>query len=139
VAGIPEEHLSPERARQLVELAERARDELARFSGQEVHYDATALQLLDEWIERVPRPSKPLQVLWIAFLGEGFRRRHGGEWVICRDDGGRLAVLCPAGSGMPHRVEVTTQVARRIANGIADSLALFYARESILLRLPEEV
>ena len=71
--------LSPDRARQLVELAEQARRQLERFASQPVRYDAAALQLLDEWIERTPSPSRPLQILWVAFLGEVFRRRHNGS------------------------------------------------------------
>ncbi len=133
------EFLSPEWARQMVELAERARAELARFSGQDVGYDAIALHLLDEWIERIPSPSQKLRLLWVAFLGEVFRRRHGGEWVIHRDDGQRLAVLCPAESGGVRRVEVAAQVANRLSSGFLGSLALFYTQESIMLRQPKEL
>jgi len=132
------EFLSPERARYLVETAERARVELGRWAGREVGYDATALQLLDEWVERVvqrtPRPPMSVRVLWIAFLGEVFRRRYQGEWIIRREDGQSLAVLCPTERGGLHAVEVAEQVRRRIANGFAESLALFYVRESALLR-----
>jgi hypothetical protein len=123
----------------MVELAERARAELGRLSGQAVGYDAAALHLLDEWIERAPSPPQTVRLLWVAFLGEVFRRRHGGEWVIHRDDGQRLAVLCPQESGGVHRVEVAAQVSSRLTNGLADSLALFYARESILLKQPKEL
>ncbi|HEC33458.1 MAG TPA: hypothetical protein ENI37_01935 [Chloroflexi bacterium] len=135
----PVEFLSPEWARQMVELAERARAGLVSFSGQDVGYDSAALHLLDEWIERMPSPSQELRLLWVAFLGEIFRRRHSGEWVIHQENGRRLAVLCPTDSGGVHRVEVATQVANRLANGLADSLALFYARESILLRQPRDL
>jgi len=135
--------LSPEQARSLVEMAERARDELSRFAGYAVAYDATALQLLDEWVERVvqrtPQPQPALTVLWTAFLGEVFRRRYGGEWVVHEENGRALAVLCPAGRGGLHLVQVAEQVRRRIANGFADSLALFYAQESVLLRRREEI
>ena len=132
------EFLSPDRARYLVELAERARAALSRWAGQPVEYDATALQLLDEWIERVvrstPNPSPAVQVLWTAFLGEVFRRRYQGEWVIQQDDGKSLGVLCPVEAGGLHVVEVARQVRRRIQNGFSDSLALFYVREGALLR-----
>ena len=133
------EFLRPDWARQMVELAERARAALSRLSGQDVEYNAVALHLLDEWIERVPSPSPKLRLLWVAFLGEVFRRRYGGEWVIHRDDGQQLAVLCPTESGGTHRVEVATQVARRLANGLSDSLALFYTQESILLKQPKDL
>ncbi|HEY76464.1 MAG TPA: hypothetical protein G4O00_09830 [Thermoflexia bacterium] len=130
--------LSPDRARYLVEVAERAREELGRWAGQRVNYDATALQLLDEWIEHVvrstPSPPPSMQVLWTAFLGEVFRRRYQGEWVVREDDGKALGVLCPMEAGGLHVVEVARQVRRRIQNGFADSLALFYVREGALLR-----
>ncbi len=135
--------LSAEQARYLVEMAERARAGLGRFVGHEVVYDATALQLLDEWVERVmeqsPRPRQDLRVLWMAFLGETFRRRFGGEWVAHEDGGQGLAVLCPAEAGGLHLVEVARQIRRRIANGFADSLALFYVEEGILLKQRKEI
>jgi hypothetical protein len=135
----PVEFLTPERARQMVELAEQAWAELSRLSGQPVSYDATALQLLDEWVEREEHPSQVQRVLWIAFLGEVFRRRHGGEWVIRRGDGAWLAVLCPMKSGEMRWVAVAAQVERRITYGLSDSLSLFYIRESILLRQPKDI
>ncbi len=132
------EFLSPDRARYLVEIAERARVELGRWAGQSVDYDATGLQLLDEWIERAvrstPNPPPSMQVLWIAFLGEVFRRRYQGEWVIRQDDGQSLGVLCPMEAGGLHFVEVAQQVRRRVRDGFAESLALFYVREGALLR-----
>jgi hypothetical protein len=133
------EFLNPEQARQMVELAERARAALARFSGQSVGYSATALQLLDEWIERTPSPSRELRVLWVAFVGEIFRRRHGGEWIINREEGGRLAVLCPTETGGVRRVEVAMQVNQRIVGGMADSLALFYVSEASYLLRPGDL
>ncbi len=131
--------LNPDRARQLVELAEQARRQLERFADQPVQYDATALQLLDEWIERTPSPTKPLQILWTAFLGEVFRRRHHGEWAIYQGDGGQLTVVCPTERGRLYPVDVAAQVSRRIASGIAESLALYYVRQSILLREHEDI
>jgi len=134
-AGV--EFLSPDRARYLTEMAEQARAELGRWAGRPVDYDATALQLLDEWIERTvarnPRPPLRQVALWTAFLGEVFRRRYQGEWVLRRDRRHNLAVLCPTRSGDLHPVEVAKQVWRRIQGGFAESLALFYAREGAVL------
>ncbi|MBN1956047.1 MAG: hypothetical protein JW900_13485 [Anaerolineae bacterium] len=138
MVGKPVEFLSPERSRQLVELAERARTRLAQIGGRPVEYDATTLQLLDEWIDRESAPSQSLQVMWAAFLGEIFRRRHGGEWILHQGDGNQLAVLCPTEVGGVHRVDVTWHIARRIASGMAHSLALFYLREAALLRCPRD-
>jgi hypothetical protein len=135
--------LSAEQARYLVETAENSRTYLGGFAEHPVGYDATALQLLDEWIERVlkeePDPPQQMRVLWIAFLGETFRRRFEGEWVVHEADGQTLAVLCPSVQGGLHVVEVATQVHLRIVNGFADSLALFYLQESIRLRQRREV
>lgn len=139
MTGNPVEFLNPEQARQLVEMAERARVDLSQFAESPVGFDATALQLLDEWIDRVPSPSQTMRVLWTAFLGEMFRRRHGGEWITYRGDGKRLAVLCPTEAGGVRHVEVAEQVGYRIANGMADSLSLFYLNESTLLRHPAEL
>lgn len=133
--------LSAEQIRYLAEMAEQARAALARFSHQEVGYDATALQLLDEWIERhlrqFPEPSQRMRLLWVSFLGEIFRRRHGGEWVV-EESGARkgaLALLCPAEDGSVRKVDVSGQVGRRITEGISASLAYFYAMASIELKM----
>ncbi|MBN1177913.1 MAG: hypothetical protein JXD18_01795 [Anaerolineae bacterium] len=130
--------LSAEQARYLAEMAERARIKLSHFAGYETFYDATALQLLDEWIERVtertPRPSQDLQVLWMAFLGETFRRRFEGEWVVHEGNGQNLSVMCPAVDGGLQVVEVSRQVQRRIVQGFSESMAFFYLREGVLLK-----
>jgi len=131
--------LPPKQARYLAEMAERARAGLSRFVGYEVAYDPTALQLLDEWIDRhlrqFPNPSQGMRLLWVSFLGELFRRRHRGEWIIQgRDKGGVLAVLCPMESGGLYTVDVSGQVGRRIAHGMSASLAYFYTIISIELR-----
>ncbi len=133
--------LSPEQIRYLAEMAEQARAALARFSHQEVGYDVIALQLLDEWIDRhlrqFPEPSQRMRLLWVSFLGEIFRRRHGGEWVV--EEGGasrgELALLCPAESDSVRKIDVSGQVGRRIAEGMSASLAYFYAMASIELRM----
>jgi len=131
--------LLPEQARYLAEMAERARAGLSRFVGYEVDYDATALQLLDEWIDRhlrqFPNPSQGMRLLWISFLGEMFRRRHKGEWIVQeRGKGGGLAVLCPMESGGLYTVDVSSQIGRRIAHGMSASLAYFYTITCIELK-----
>lgn len=130
--------LGAEQMGYLVDMAERARDRLSHFAGYEVGYDAPALQLLDEWIERVmedqPQPSQEYRILWMAFLGETFRRRFEGEWVMKEGDGKALSVLCPAVMGGLHVVEVARQIQRRIKGGFKNSLSLFYLHESIQLR-----
>lgn len=134
--------LTPEKTRHLIEMAERARAYLSQLSGQELSYDATALQQLDEWIERVrrgtPAPPSELRVLWVVLLGEVFRRRHNGEWATIKRDKEHLAVLCPTEGGQLHAVEVAQQVHRRIVNGFTDSLAFFYLQQSVLLHQREE-
>jgi len=129
--------LSPDQARYLVEVAEEAHAGLGRFVGHEVAYDPIALQLLDEWIERhvrqSPSPSQSTRLLWVSFLGEVFRRRHEGEWVLWGRDQ-RLAVLCPTEGGAPYTVDVSGQVGRRIAEGMSASLTLFYATTSVELK-----
>jgi hypothetical protein len=78
--------LSPEQIRYLAEMAEQARAALSRFAGYEVFYNSIALQLLDEWVDRhlrqFPEPSQRIRLLWVSFLGEMFRRHHGGEWAL---------------------------------------------------------
>ena len=112
---------------------------MSRFAGYEVVYDQTALQLLDEWVDRhmrqFPRPTQTMRLLWISFLGEVFRRHHDGEWVFQGQgrDGG-LAVLCPMGDGNGEAVDVSGHVDRRIAEGILASLVYFFAMTSIELR-----
>jgi hypothetical protein len=129
--------LTPERVRYMVEVAEETRTRLSRFAGYKVTYDFTALQILDEWIDRhlrrFPHPSQATRLLWVSFLGEMFRRRHEGEWVLRERDGG-LAVLCPAEGGAPYMVDVSGQVGRRIARGMSASLAWFYTVTSVELK-----
>ena len=131
--------LSPEQIRSLVEMAEQAQAALGRFVGYEVAYDSTALQLLDEWIDRhlrqLPNPSQRVRLLWISFLGEAFRRRHEGEWAVWgRDKRGSLVVLCPMEGGGVYTADVSGQVNRRIAQGMSASLVYFYTVTVIELR-----
>lgn len=129
--------LSPEQVRYLVEVAEEARTGLSRFVGHKVAYDSTALQLLDEWIDRhlrqFPYPSQATRLLWVSFLGEMFRRRHEGEWILWERDK-RLAVLCPSEEGALYTVDVSGQVGRRIADGMSASLVWFYTTTSVELK-----
>jgi hypothetical protein len=134
--------LAPEQIRSLAEMAEHARAALGRFVGYEVAYDSTALQLLDEWIDRhlrqFPDPPQEVRLLWISFLGEMFRRRHEGEWVVQKSDGrGVLMVLCPGDRGGVHQVDVTGHVNRRISEGMCASLAYAYTITRIELSSQE--
>jgi hypothetical protein len=131
--------LTPKQARYMTEVAERARAALSRFAGYEVGYDATGLQFLDEWVDRHlrqnPHPSQETYLLWVSFLGEVFRRRHEGEWVMQEGgEKGELAVVCPKEDGSLYTVDVSGQVSRRIVQGIAASLSLFYLTTAIEFR-----
>jgi hypothetical protein len=130
-------YLGAEQIRQMVEMAEQARGALSCYVGYEVAYNTTGVQLLDEWVDRHVRqfaePSEKVYLLWVSFLGEMFRRHHGGEWVV-RGKGGPLGVLCPTGDGGQHVVDVAGQVRRRIARGMSASLTYFYTMTSIDLR-----
>jgi len=132
------EFLVPERARYLAKMAEQARAGLSRFVGYEVDYDATALQLLDEWIDRhlqqFPNPSPEMCLLWISFLGEMFRRHHWGEWIVQDGERKGLAMLCPTESGGLYTVDVSGQINRRIAHGMSASLVYFYTVTCIELQ-----
>jgi hypothetical protein len=131
--------LSPEQIRYLAEMAEQARTALSRFAGYEVFYDATALQLMDEWIDRhlrqFPEPSQRIRLLWVSFLGEMFRRHHGGEWALRgQSSEGGLIVLCPTESSGVYTVDVSGQIGHRIADGMSASLAYYFAITSIELK-----
>ena len=131
--------LAPEQIRHLVEMAEQTRAAMSRFAGYEVSYDATALQLLDEWIDRhvqqFSEPSQRMRLLWTSFLGEMFRRHHGGEWAFLgRRKQGELIVLCPKEFSGVHEVDVSGQVERRIAEGISASLTYSYSMTCIKLK-----
>jgi hypothetical protein len=131
--------LASEQIRYLAEMAEQARAALSRFAGYEVFYDATSLQLLDEWIDRhlkqFPEPSQRIRLLWVSFLGEMFRRNHGGEWALSsKNKEGGLVVLCPTeGSGV-YTADVSSQIGRRIIGGMSASLAYYFALTSIELK-----
>jgi hypothetical protein len=130
--------LAPEQIRYLAETAERARAALSRFVGYEIFYDVAALQLLDEWIDRhlrqFPNPSHGMRLLWASFLGEMFRRHHGGEWIVQGGDKREVAVLCPTEGGGVHVVDVSSQVNRRVVEGMSASLVYFYTMTSIELK-----
>jgi hypothetical protein len=131
--------LAPEQIRYLAEMAEQARAALGRFAGYEVFYDSTALQLLDEWVDRhlrqFPEPSQRIRLLWVSFLGEMLRRHHGGEWALWGQskDGG-LVVLCPTESSGVYTADVSGQVGHRIVKGMSASLAYYFAITSIELK-----
>jgi hypothetical protein len=125
--------LESDRVQELTKTAEWVRAELSRSVGYDVEFDATGVQLLDEWIENVlkrsPVPERRLKLLWTVFLGEVFRRRHEGVWAIQKGEKDDLVVLFPTSSGGGYVVEVAEQVRRRIAQGFAASLALYYTEQ----------
>lgn len=128
-----------QKSEQLTELANRARVSLSRYAGIEVEYNAVGLQTLDEWIERhirqFPNPSPEIRMVWGAFLGETFRRRHMGQWGI--EHAGRrprLGVICPREEEAPVFVDVMDQVGRRIREGMNESLAFYYTIKGVEIR-----
>lgn len=131
--------LPPLQARQMAELADRARLSLSRFAATTVNFDAIGLQLLDEWIDRhlsqFPNPSRDIMTVWGAFLGEVFRRRFHGEWAIEQSQRKpRLGILCPREERGLLFVDVMDQIQRRIKHGMQESLALYYAEKGVAIR-----
>lgn len=128
--------LSQEQARDMVALAEQARQGLSRFTGREVTIDVGAMELLDEWIddyaEGVSDPPAQVRLLWTSLLGEMFRRYHEGWWAF-RD--GRLVVVCPTDGGDRRVVAVREQIDRRVVSGMSESLTYFYNVTRIELKL----
>lgn len=131
--------LPPTQARQLTELADRARLSLSRFASVDVMFDAVGLQMLDEWIDRhlrqFPQPSSDIVTVWGAFLGEVFRRRFHGEWAVDTSQRKpRLGVICPRDQRGLVFVDVMGQVQRRIKHDMQESLAFYYAEKSVEIR-----
>jgi len=132
--------LTSDQAHYLAKVAEDARVGLSHFVGYEVDYDSTALLLLDEWIDRrlhhSPNPSQATYLLWTSFLGEVFRHRHKGKWIMQERDGkkGGLAVVCPTEDGGLYTVDVSDLVSHRIIHGMSASLSLFYVTTAIELK-----
>lgn len=138
----PLQFLPLDQARQLIELAERARLGLSRFAETEVEYNAIGLQMLDEWIDRhlrqFPRPSKEIFMAWGTFLGETIRRRFGGEWGVNRSGGRpRLGIICLKGESGLIFIDVMDQLQRRVKTGMNESLAFYYTMKGIELRSDE--
>lgn len=133
--------LPPERNRFMQQSAAQARQVLESFSGDAVQFDSTALQLLDEWIDRMARKgplSKAAQVLIIAFLGQVFLDKHGGYWATrTRGQKQTLGVVCTVAGGedTTRFVNVSGQVGRRMEHGISESLAFFYLTTSVYLQI----
>ncbi len=139
MAKHPFQFIPPRQARQLTELAERARLSLSRFAGVDVEYNAVGLQLLDEWIDRhlrqFPKPSKEIVTVWGAFLGETFRRRFNGEWAVNTSGGKpKLGVLCPKQDRGLVFVDVMDQMQRRIREGMSESLAFYYTIKGVEIK-----
>jgi hypothetical protein len=139
-ADVTTQPLPPERSIYMQRAATQAVRTLERFAGGSIEYGPTALQLLDEWIDRMRR-SGPLpgaaRVLVVAFLGQTFLHRHGGYWATqIGDKGQNLGVACPvAGSGDTMRfIGIAEQVNRRLVHGISESLAFFYLTTSVDLQ-----
>ncbi len=133
------EFIPPQRSHELTQLADRAKLNLSRYAGLDVDYDAIGLQTLDECIERYqrqfPEPSPKMRMVWCAFLGETFRRRYQGQWGIERSGGrARLGVICPRGEEHPLFIDVCDQVARRLRDGMAESVAFYYTMKGIEIR-----
>ncbi len=132
--------LPQSQVKQMAELAERARLSLARFAGVEVEFNIGGLQLLDEWIERhvrqFPQPSSNIMTLWGAFLGETFRRRFYGEWVV--DTSKRkpqLGIFCPKKEHGLLFIGIMEQIQRRVRQGITESLTLYYTEKGIEIKM----
>lgn len=132
----PVSFLSRDQARDLAVIGERARKALSDFSGREVAFDAESVQLLDEWVddcvEDVPNPGQEIRLLWAAFLGELFRRRHDGWWAF---QNGRLVIVCPKAGGVFRVVSPGKRVDRRIVAGMSESLTYFYNVTCVELKL----
>jgi hypothetical protein len=132
--------LPPERSLYMQRAAAQAVQTLERFSGSQVEYAPTSLQLLDEWIDRIGRGStlpSAARVLVIAFLGQMFLYRHGGYWASqTLNQKQNLGLVCPvAGPGDAMRfIGIADQISRRLALGISESLTFFYLTTSVDLK-----
>ena len=126
----PLRYVTPQQAEEMARMAEEARAALSRLAGSEVGYDATALQLLDEWIEntvqRTPAPSYRTRLTWASFLGEVLRRQYDGRWCIVAPEGqgSTPALRCSTAEGNLATIDVLGEIERRLARGIASPLAL---------------
>jgi hypothetical protein len=132
--------LPHEQSLYMQQTATRAVQALQRFSGGQIEYGATSLQLLDEWIDRLERKgslSAAERALVIAFVGQTFLETHGGFWAKRPDGQGTdLGVVCPVtGPGDQVRfISVVDQVNQRLDRGINASLAYFYLTTSVGLQ-----
>jgi hypothetical protein len=136
--------LTSEQVGDLERIAEQVRVALSHLAEEAVGYDVTALQLLDEWIERYvrqqPEPTYRVRLAWASFLGQILCTRHQGRWVIQKEinRSDTLAVTCPAADGTFRTVDVVEEVDRRIGEGIAASLTVLYTTVGILLRADQQ-
>ena len=127
--------LPPERRLYLQRTATQALQVLERFSSGTVEYGPVALQLLDEWIDRLGRRASLPTATWALVIA--FLHRHGGYWATqVQRQKQHLGVICPvAGTGDAMRfIDIAGQVNRRLAHGISDSLAFFYLSTSVDLK-----
>jgi len=131
-------HLTSKQRKQITQMAEQARAALSRFAGREIAYNPSALQLLDEWVDRhlkqFPDPSRKIRLLWASFLGEILRRHHEGRWVMLGNGRAELTVSCLTGSGQTHNVNVSSLVDQRVEQGMAAALSYAYTMTAIELK-----
>ncbi len=127
--------ISPQKSRQLSDLADRAKISLSRYAGIDVEYNAIGLQLLDEWIERHSNRSESHRARSGSsgcFPREAFRRRYQGQWGTDRTGPNeRLGIICPRNDQAPVFIDVMDQIAHRIREGMEESLAFYYTIKGI--------
>jgi hypothetical protein len=132
--------LSPEKSLYMRQAASQALDILQQFSGGPVAFGPTALQLLDEWVDRMQRQgplSRQSHAFVLAFLGHTFLQTHGGFWAteVCGERRS-LGVICPLADSQDEVrfIDIVDATRRRLEHGIQSSLALFYMTTSVELK-----
>jgi hypothetical protein len=115
------------------QLAETHRKIMERELGLAVDYDLWAFEQTDafitaEWSGRdVVAPEATLSMVG-SYVGECIRRLQGGTWGYTEGRGFHLD-----GVGGGARIYPFTKVAKRFENGMADSLATYYAALTLLI------
>ncbi len=99
----------------------------------DLDFSPESLEKIEELFEDVnsswpygenPESISKFSNLWGCYLGEVFRRHHGGEWSIWEDSSGKTLALSSTNTDMT--IFPLDKVHKRFVNGPEDSIWAYY-------------
>jgi hypothetical protein len=101
---------------------------MARQSHVELDYSEKSLEHVEDLLNQYDNLPKErmdeMSRVWGGYLGEVVRRRFGGEWTIEKYPAGDFLIVTLNVNGA--KVFPAMKVHKRLTNGAADNLLMFY-------------